>query len=141
MTGWLLDTDVISELNKKQPERRVIDFLIEQPLADLYLSTVTFAEIRYGIQQAHDAERRTALVAFLDRRVRPMFTGRVLQISEDVILRWKIIAKAGQKAGHTFTQPDLFIAAIAAIHELTVVTRNTRDFEKTGVAIYNPWID
>ena len=141
MTGWLLDTDIISEINKKRPERRVVRFITAQPLEELYLSTITLAEIRYGIEKAEDLVRRADLTAWLDQRLRPMFEDRILPVSEDVILRWKIMVKEGQKVGHTFSQPDLFIAATAAHHQLTVVTGNSRRFERTGVSIFNPWAD
>lgn len=141
MTGWLLDTDIISEINKKRPERRVVRFITAQPLEELYLSTITLAEIRYGIEKAEDLVRRADLTAWLDQRLRPMFEDRILPVSEDVILRWKIMVKEGQKVGHTFSQPDLFIAATAAHHQLTVVTGNSRHFERTGVSIFNPWAD
>ena len=68
-----------------------------------------------------------------------MFEGRVLAIDEEVILRWRLMIEAGRKQRRTYSQPDLFIAACALLHGLTVVTRNENDFDGTGVAIVNPW--
>jgi predicted nucleic acid-binding protein len=68
-----------------------------------------------------------------------MFTGRVLEVTEDIMLEWRLLVEEGRKIGHTFSQPDLLIAAIALHHGLIVVTRNQKDFEKAGVPVLNPW--
>src|SRR6185312_14669417 len=99
MTGWLLDTNVLSELRRPKPEARVVAFVSAQPLDLLYVSAVTFAEIRFGIGLVED----------------------------------------GRKVRHTYSQPDLIIAATALHHGLTVVTRDTRDYERARVAVHNPW--
>jgi predicted nucleic acid-binding protein len=117
----------------------VIDFVAAQPLHELHVSTVTFAEIRYGIELLDDAERRAALTHWLDHRLRPMFEARILPLCEDTLLQWRLIIESGRKRGHTFSHPDVLIAASAARYGLTVVTRDTADFEAAGVAAYNPW--
>jgi toxin FitB len=76
---------------------------------------------------------------WLNRTLRPLFLGRVLAITEDVIVRWKTRAVEGQKRRHTFGQPDLFIAAIAALEDLVVVTRDTGEFITPGVPVFDPW--
>jgi predicted nucleic acid-binding protein len=68
-----------------------------------------------------------------------MFDGRILPVTEDIMLRWRIVVEEGRKSGHTFSQPDLIIAATALHHGLTVVTRDSRDFERAGAAVLNPW--
>jgi predicted nucleic acid-binding protein len=68
-----------------------------------------------------------------------MFDGRVLQITEEIMLKWRMMVERGRKAGHTFSQPDLIIAATAIHHGLTVVTRDRSDFDKAGVPVVNPW--
>ncbi|MBP0574083.1 hypothetical protein J8J27_25625, partial [Mycobacterium tuberculosis] len=73
------------------------------------------------------------------RTLRPLFEGRILAIDEDVILRWKMLHVAGRKRGHTFSQPDLFIAAIAAVGSLVVVSRDTREFIAADVPVFDPW--
>jgi toxin FitB len=105
----------------------------------LYVSDVTFAGIRFGIEQHADARKRAELTEWLEHTVRPMFERRVLPISEDVMLRWRLLVEEGRKVGHTFSQPDLIIAATGLHFGMTVVTRNTGDFERTGVAIIDPW--
>ncbi|MCW5631903.1 MAG: type II toxin-antitoxin system VapC family toxin [Rubrivivax sp.] len=140
MTGWLLDTNVISELRRLRPEPRVVAFVAGQPLEALYVSAVTLAEIRFGIEQVADAGRRAALQDWLQLKVRPMFERRVLEVTEEVMLRWRLLVEEGRKAGHTFSQPDLIIAAIAIHNGLTVVTRDVEEFERAGVAVVNPWL-
>lgn len=139
MTAWLLDTNVISEIRKRRPHRKVVAFVAERPLDLLYISTVTLAEIRFGIELVVDANRRAELTAWLAQKVRPLFAQRVLDINEDVIVKWRLLVEQGRKSGYTFSQPDLFIAATALHHGMTVVSRDTREYERTGVAVFNPW--
>ena len=141
MSGWLLDTNVISELRRPRPSARVRSFIAGQRLEDLFVSTVTFAEIRYGIESASDPIRRAELNDWLLHRVRPMFDQRVLEVSEDVMFKWRLLVEEGRKAGHTFSQPDLIIAATALQHGLTVVTRDTGDYKLARVPLLNPCVD
>ncbi len=141
MTSWLLDTNVLSEIRRPKPERRVTAFLAARPLESLYVSVVTFAEIRFGIELVADAGRRRELNDWLTHKVRPMFEQRVLPVGEDVMLKWRLLVEEGRKAGHTFSQPDLIIAATALHHGLTIVSRNGGDFERVRVPVLNPWTD
>lgn len=118
--AWLLDTNVLSELRKPRPEASVSRFITSQPLSQLYISVVTVAEIRFGIERVSDAVRRSDLGDWLNIRVRPMFDRRILAITEDVMLKWRQLVEEGRKTGHTFSQPDLIIAATAIHHGLTV---------------------
>ena len=74
-------------------------------------------------------------------KVRPMFDQRVLEVSEDVMFKWRLLVDEGRKVGHTFSQPDLIIAATALHHGLTVVTRDTGDYNLARVSLLNPWVD
>lgn len=139
MTGWLLDTDVISELRRPRPKARVVAFVAGQPLEQLFVSAVTFAEIRYGIEMVDDPISRADLNDWLAHKVRPMFDQRVLAVSEEVMFKWRLLVEAGRKAGHTFSQPNLIIAATGLHHGLTVVTRDTEDYARAGVPLFNPW--
>lgn len=127
MIGWLLDTNVLSELRRQKPEPRVLAFVAAQPLEQLYVSTVTLAEIRFGIELVTDANRRAELTDWLSNKVRPMFEQRVLPITEDIMFKWRLLVAQGRKSGHTFSQPDLIIAATGLHHGLTVVSRDTSD--------------
>jgi predicted nucleic acid-binding protein len=140
VTGWLLDTNVLSELRRPRPDARVRKFIASQRLEDLFVSTVTFAEIRFGIEIVSDPIRRTELTEWLTHRVRPLFDQRVLEVSEDVMFKWRLLVEEGRKAGHTFSQPDLIIAATALQHGLTVVTRDTADYARSRVPLFNPWL-
>jgi predicted nucleic acid-binding protein len=139
VSGWLLDTNVVSELSRPKPNRRVIDFVASQPLEQLFVSAVTLAELRYGIENVHDPIRRSALSDWLTHAVRPMFEQRILQVSEDVMLKWRILVEHGRTLRHTFSQPDLIIAATALQYGLCCVTRNTKDYDRTGAELLNPW--
>ena len=76
---------------------------------------------------------------WLEHKMRPMFEDRVLEISEDIMLKWRLLVDNGRKIGHTFSQPDLMIAATALHHGLTIVSRDTREYEKAHVPVLNPW--
>jgi predicted nucleic acid-binding protein len=138
---WLLDTNILSELRRSRPEKKVLDFVAAQPLETLYVSSVTFAEIRFGIELLGDVNLRAQLNDWLAHKVRPMFEQRVLAISEDIMFKWRLLVEQGRKAGHTFSQPDLIIAATALHHGLTVVSRDIGDFQKASVPLFNPGID
>jgi len=141
VTEWLLDTNIISELRRPRPEPKVVAFIRAQPLDALFISVVTLAEIRFGIELLPDAARRAALTDWLTHKVRPMFEQRALPVSEDVIVKWRLMVEDGRKAGHTFSQPDLFVAATARHHGLTIVSRDAPEYVRAGVPVFNPWTD
>jgi predicted nucleic acid-binding protein len=104
------------------------------------VSEITFAEIRFGIEQQTDAAKRRAIQEWLSNKLRPMFEHRTLPVSEDVIFRWRLLVDEGSKIGHTFPQPDPFLAATALHHGLTLVTRNVNGYQNVAnLALVNPW--
>jgi len=139
VTDWLLDTNILSELRKPKPEPKVVAFVAAQPIVQLFVSVVSFAEIRFGIERLADAGRRAQLNDWLAHVVRPMFDDRILPITEDILFKWRLLVEEGRKAGHTFSQPDLLIAATALYHGLTVVSRDTHEFERARAPFFNPW--
>ena len=141
MNGWLLDTNVVSELRKTHPDDRVKAWSDAQPSDGLFLSSVTLAEIRFGIERQADPIFRQELETWLAQRLRPWFAGRILSVDEEVILEWRRMVAWGRDRRITFSQPDLFIAATARVHSLTLCTRNVKDFRRTEVPILNPWED
>jgi predicted nucleic acid-binding protein len=141
VTGWLLDTNILSELRRPKPEPKVTAFIAAQSLDLFYVSSVSFAEIRFGIELATDPNHRAELNDWLTHKVRPMFGQRVLPVTEDVMFRWRLMVEEGRKANHTFSQPDLIIAATASHHDLVLVTRDVSDDSRTQVPLFNPWVD
>lgn len=139
MISWLLDTNILSELRRPRPAEKVVAFVASQPLESLHISAVTLAEIRFGIELVADAGRRAELNDWLTHKIRPLFAQRVLPVSEDIMFKWRLLVEEGRKAGHTYSQPDLIIAATALEHGLTVVSRDTTDYERARVPIFDPW--
>jgi toxin FitB len=139
LRGWLIDTNVVSELRRARPAQKVRAFVAGQPGDVLFTSDVTFAEVRFGIEQITDPARRSDLGQWLDRTLRPLFVGRVLPVTEDALLRWRLMLEVGRKSGHTFSEPDLLIAALAALADLIVVSRDTSEFVVAGVPVFDPW--
>jgi toxin FitB len=137
--GWLLDTNVLSELRRPQPEAQVVAFVAGQPASRLYVSVVTLAEIRFGIELVRNPERRAGLGAWLAHTLRPLFEGRVVPVTEDTLVRWRQVAEAGRKRGHTYGEPDVFIAVSALVEQLLVVSRDVREFVEARVPVLNPW--
>ena len=99
MTGWLLDTNIISELRRPKPERKVLAFIAAHPLEQLYVSTVTFAEIRFGIELVADASKRAELNDWLAHKMRPMFEERVLPVTEDVMFKGRLLVRKAATRG------------------------------------------
>jgi hypothetical protein len=140
VTGWLLDTNVLSELRRPRPETKVVTFVAAQPLDLLYVSDVTLAEIRFGIELVSEASKRAELSDWLTHKLRPMFDQRILPVSEDIFFKWRLLVEQGRKKGLTYSQPDLFIAATALHHGLTVVSRDADEFDRVGVSVVSPWM-
>lgn len=92
-----------------------------------------------GLNLSQGSTQRTELAQWLTHTIRPMFNDRVLPVTEDIMFRWRVLMEEGRKTGHTFSQPDLIIAATALHHGFTVVTRDRSDFDKARVPVFNPW--
>ncbi len=114
-------------------------FYDTQPLDQLYISILSIAEIRFGIELQQDPARRMELQDWLTLTLQPTFAGRILPVTEDILLRWRLLLESGRKRGHTYSHPDLLIAATAIQHGFTVVARDRRDFDKAHVPGLNPW--
>ena len=139
--GWLLDTNIVSELRKKARANKGVRAWAETtPPAICFLSMVNIAEIRLGIERTIDPGFRAELVVWLEDGIRPWFGERVLAVDETTLLTWRRLVRDAQKSGYTYSQPDALIAATALVHGLGVVTRNVADFERAGVALANPWM-
>jgi len=138
VSGFLLDTNVISELVRPKPEPKVTAWVSAVDEDLLYLSVLTLGEIRIGITSLKDASRRVTLEAWLDSDLLLRFAGRVLPIDQAVADRWgRLAAEAMPKSALPVI--DGLLAATALHHNLTLVTRNIRDVAVTGVPVFNPW--
>jgi toxin FitB len=135
----LLDTNLISEPMRREPEPRVIDWIDAQPLETLYLSAITVAELRAGVATLPAGKRRNFLQESLEKQVLPFFVGRVLPFDLSCTRAYaKLFAKA-RKAGLAISAADGYIAATAAANNFAVATRDTSPFEAAGVEVINPW--
>ncbi len=139
MSGFLLDTNIISELIKPKPDAKLTEWVESADEDLLYLSVLTIGEIRRGIVPMQQGRRRTALQSWLETDLKPRFSGRVLPIDEAVADRWGVITGEAAVQGTTLPVVDGLLAATALQHNLTLVTRNTKNFTGTGVPAFNPW--
>jgi len=137
--GYLVDTNIPSELTRPQPDARVVDFIRKAGKDSLFLSVVTIGEICKGIDLLPASQKRATLESWLNIDVRAWFVGRILAVTEPIAERWGHLAAAARKQGITLAVIDGMIAATAIEHGLTLVTRNSKDFAALGVTIRNPW--
>jgi predicted nucleic acid-binding protein len=139
VSGFLLDTNVISELVKVKPEPRVTAWIENIDESLLYLSVLTLGEIRKGITSLRDGARRVSLEAWLDRDLVLRFSDRILSIDLVVADRWGRIAGSASARKAPLPVIDGLLAATALHYDLTLVTRNIADINGSGVAVFNPW--
>ena len=134
--SYLLDTNVLSELRRKTPDARAVEWFSRRPASTLFLSVLTLSELRKGIEGVPDAERRMALTDWLETDLSVFFAGRILSVDSQVADRWGRLVAA---AGRPLPAIDSLLGATAAHHGLSMVTRNTRDFTNMGLDVINPW--
>lgn len=135
----ILDTNVISELLRPAPEPRVEHWLSAQDGLSIYLTSISEAELRYGLAIMEVGKRRAALVDAVDRILREDFAGRILPFDSDAAQSYATIAAARRAAGRPIAQADCQIASIARARGVTVATRNTPDFDGCQIDLINPW--
>jgi len=137
MVAYLLDTNVVSEMRRTdRADANVRNWFEATDPGVLYCSSVTVLELKIGALRAlrKDPRQGAALQEWLDTKVLPSFAGKVLAVDMEVALRCASLHVPDPRSDH-----DAFIAATALVHDLTIVTRNTRDFDGTGVKLLNPW--
>ncbi|MGA2856362.1 MAG: type II toxin-antitoxin system VapC family toxin [Candidatus Sulfotelmatobacter sp.] len=139
MSGFLLDTNCISELVRNNPEPRVLQWIEAADESLLYLSVLTMGEIRKGIARLPASRRRTRLETWLELELGARFAGRILSIDREIADRWGILAAVAKRAGRALSAVDGLLAATALHHNLTIVSRNVSDFADTHVPVLNPW--
>ena len=139
MSGYLLDTNCISELVRLKPEPSVMAWMQAAEEALLYLSVLTLGEIRKGLAGLPQGKRRMHLETWLEIELRARFAGRILPIDFPIADRWGLLAATAKRQGKTLSTIDGLLAATALHHNLTVVSRNVSDFADTRVQVLNPW--
>ena len=140
MSGFLLDTNVLSEFNRRgEPDSRVRAWLEAADTDSLFASALTFGEIRFGVELLPPGRRRAQLERWLDQDLPEWFEGRVLTVDQLIADRWGLIRAQAQKKGRTLSVIDAILAATALQHDLTMVSRNVSDFLVVGLAVVNPW--
>ena len=139
MSGFLLDTNCISELVRPKPDPRVIEWMEAADEGVLYLSVLTVGEIRKGLAGLAQGKRRTHLETWLEVELQARFAGRVVPIDAAIADRWGLISADAKRKGKALPVIDGLLAATALHHNLTFVSRNVSDFTNTQVQILNPW--
>ena len=134
----ILDTNVLSETMKDVPEPKVLEWLWSRTKSQMYITSLTDAEVRYGIALLPTGKRRTQLEE-LSEGALGVFAGRTLAFDSNAAKRFAAIASIYKKTGMSVEGPDLQIAAIASAHGFSIATRNVKHFAKTGVQLINPW--
>jgi toxin FitB len=139
MSGYLLDTNLVSELVRPNPESRVVEWVDAADEATLYLSVLTLGEIRKGLASLPQSKRRTRLEAWLEVDLQARFAGRIVPIDPAIADRWGSIAAEAKRKGKVLPVIDGLLAASALHHNLTVVSRNASHFQQSQVRVFNPW--
>jgi predicted nucleic acid-binding protein len=135
----ILDTNVISELLNPKPSSAVESWVADQPPASLFTTTVTEAEVLYGVRLLADGKRRRSLLAAIEPIFSEDFAGRVLPFDRDASDAYATLAVARRQAGRPISQFDAQIAAIALSRGAAIATRNVADFADIGLSIIDPW--
>jgi predicted nucleic acid-binding protein len=140
MSGFLLDTNVLSEFNRRgEPDEKVRHWLEAADTESLYASVLTFGEIRFGIELLPPSKRRDQLERWLERDLHEWFEGRILSVDQSIADRWGLVRAQAQLKGRPISVIDALLAATALQHNLTIVSRNASDFSVVDLAVVNPW--
>ncbi len=135
--SYLIDTNVLSELRRRDPDPRVVEWFSRRPPTALYLSVLTLGELRKGIECLAEGDRKLALLDWLEVELPAFFAGRILPVDSSVAARWgQLMAQAGRP----LPAIDSLLAATTLAHGLSLVTRNLKDFSLPGLVVLNPWL-
>ena len=139
MSGFLLETNIPSELIRARPDPRVGSWVYAQDEQSLYLSAVSIGELRRGFVILPSSKRRAELEQWFENDLVPRFRGRILPVTHSIADRWGVLDGECQLRGTPLNTADGMIAATALKHDLTIVTRNVKDFAGLGLMVFNPW--
>ncbi|MGA2429984.1 MAG: type II toxin-antitoxin system VapC family toxin [Candidatus Acidiferrum sp.] len=136
---FLLDTNVVSELAKPQPNMSVVRWLHDADEDDLFISVITLAELRIGVHRLAASARRERLEAWVREQLAERFESRILVVDEEIAEMWGQLMATSEARGRRMNVMDCFLAATAVVHQVTLVTRNVDDFSGFGGALLDPW--
>lgn len=136
---YLLDTCVISELRKKHPDAHVVSWVQGCSEPDLYISVLTIGEMVKGVEKLPESKKKKALLIWLNEDLRLRFENRIIDLDVNILTTWGKIQAASEKIGQPMPAIDSLIAATAITYALTVVTRNIKDMQISGAALFDPW--
>ena len=137
--SFLLDTNVVSEWVRPQPDRNVVSWLAEVDEDRVFISVISLAEIRRGVEMLPAGRKRERLASWLAEELPARFEERILDIDPQIAETWGVLMARGQKIGLTLGSMDAFVAATAEVHGLTLATRNVKDFRRLAVSLFDPW--
>ncbi|MGA7279996.1 MAG: type II toxin-antitoxin system VapC family toxin [Desulfocapsaceae bacterium] len=136
---YLLDTCVISELRKKNPDVHVVSWIQGRSEPDLYISVLTIGEMVKGVEKLPESKNKKALLIWLNEDLRLRFENRIIDLDVNILTTWGRIQAASEKIGQPMPAIDSLIAATAITYTLTVVTRNIKDMQISGASLFDPW--
>jgi len=137
--NYLLDTNIISELISKNPNKKVTDFILSLDEEKLYLSVITIGEIKSGIEKLDDGRKKEKLLHWLENDLLVRFHSRIINIDVEVMLQWGVTNTQLKKLGKTLPIMDSIIGSIAQAKNLILLTRNEKDFKNLDIKIINPF--
>lgn len=134
--SYLIDTNVLSELRRREPDAKVVQWFSNRPASTLYLSVLTLGELRKGIDALPETSRKLTLLDWLETELPLFFSGRILAVDTKVADRWgRLVAQSGRP----LPAIDSLLAATALTHGLTLITRNLKDFQHPDLRVLDPW--
>jgi toxin FitB len=137
--NYLLDTCLISELAKSEPNKKVVDWVLNENETNFYVSALTFGELHKGIEKLSESKKKKELQIWVENELKNRFQNRIIGIDMRISITWAKIQCIAEKQGKPMPAIDSLIAATGIVHNLIVVTRNVADMEQSGVKLFNPW--
>lgn len=136
---YLLDTNVISEFISKNPNQKVVDYILTLDETDLYLSAITIGEIKVGIEKLDNSRKKDILLQWLEKDLLNRFDNKIIPVDTDVMLKWGAINNKLKKLGTPLPIMDSLIGASCEVYNMTLLTRNEKDFKNISIQIINPF--
>jgi toxin FitB len=137
--NWLVDTNVISETRRSKRSPEAVGWLASLAVENVFTSTVNLAELVYGAKSAESISKRLDIEEWIEQIVRPLFGSRVLEVNENVLVRWRILKRMADKNQTPTPSADLLIAAVALENRINVATRDVLPYVACRVPTLNPW--